>query len=160
MRQDKLSASSVESLDLPSPPSALPINQQKEYMLLKRKLALHEKKMKSIREGSSVPSPPSHASPREVASSEPVKVLPQLATIDREPEARKARVEECQKKLLEYSRKINEHKELEENEQMKITSLTNQLTECVSEIEQHERNMHWVQEQLALLNQQLQVFLP
>ena len=46
------SVSSMESLDLPSPPSALPPAQQREYLLLKKKLALHEKK-KSLKDSAS-----------------------------------------------------------------------------------------------------------
>ena len=48
-------------------------------------------------------------------------------------------------------------KRSEEWEQQKITALTHQLTDCVSEIAEHEQSMEKVQAQLAALHQQLEV---
>ena len=52
-RQTKLeSTSSVESLSLPTPPESLPPEKQEEYLALRRKLALHEKRIHQLQQSS------------------------------------------------------------------------------------------------------------
>lgn len=64
---------------------------------------------------------------------------------------------EFYKKITELTKKMKTSKEQEEWEQQKITALTHQLTDCVSEIGEHEESMKCVQEQLAALQKQLEV---
>lgn len=173
------STSSVDDLDLPSPPSNLSLNQQQEYMQLKRKLALHEKKkLKDPNYGSAkfsfpgikitgstkgVTSKPllldtgcSPTSPPLSTSEETDSALFSKTT-EEVAEEESFLVLECRKKLADTAKKLKDSRAQEEEEQQKITALTNQLTECVSEIVEHEQVMVRVQQQLALLRREQEV---
>ena len=195
----KTTTSSMEELDLPSPPANLSRNQQQEYMQLKRKLALHEKKRlrdpkslggtstgMKITKGvaSKPPLPVSRPSPSHSGCSTPPLPVsrpspshsgcstPPLTTshspevmdnallaksAEKEAEERNALVLECQRKISGTAEKLKGTRAHEEEEQQQITSLTNQLTECVSEIVEHEQVMVRVQQQLALLRREQEV---
>ncbi len=188
-KQASLSSSSKTDLERPNPPASLSLNQQHEYIQLKRKLALHafKKKMKDSKSLSSVkwpsrtagsakdrslssnqnspsPTPSGCSTPPTVASERVEGVpLPGKGISEKKAEERKAeerkktQVLECQRKIDEHTGKLKENKALEEKEQAMITRLTNQLTDCVSEIGEHEQSMMRVQQQLALLQKQLEV---
>lgn len=152
-------------------------------MQLKRKLALHEKKKlrdpKNLLGSSAVmrvtggtrgatskpPLPVSRPSPAHSACSTPPPSTPEVTdgaplvkSAKEVAEEKNALVLECQKKISATAEKLKGTKAHEEEEQQKITTLTNQLTECVSEIVEHEKVMVRVQQQLAVLRREQEVY--
>lgn len=144
-------------------------------MQLKRKLALHEKKklrypgakssMKLTGGTKRVTSKPPLSSARRSPTTPPLSTSCTSEEIDialfsksTEDIAEEENVVlECQKKLADTAEKLKGSRAQEEEEQQKITALTNQLTDCVSEIVEHEQVMVRVEEQLALLRREQEV---
>ena len=168
-----VSTSSVDDLDLPNPPATLSLSQQQEYVQLTRKLALHEKKKLTAKgnsskpssgtstptptsnngnNGTSTPTPTSNNGPTPTSNKASVS-LPNAPSRSEE----KIKVIECQKKLADLTCSRNAKKVLEEEEQLRITALTGELVDCVSEITRHEQSMEQVQQQLATLQKELEV---
>lgn len=148
-----VSTSSVDDLDLPNPPATLSLSQQQEYVQLTRKLALHEKKKLTAKGNVSKPSSGTSTPPTSKTS---VPSAPLNKTIEKEMDE-KIKVVECQKKIADLTCKRNATKALEDQEQLRITSLTGELVDCVCEITRHEQSMEQVQQQLATLQKQLEV---
>lgn len=67
------------------------------------------------------------------------------------------RIVECSARLVGHKEKLKSSRALEIREQKRITDLTNQLTDCVSEIAEHEQSMEKVQQELLTLQKQLEV---
>lgn len=115
--------------------------------------------------------------PPHIASPSREKVLAQPATSEKvvdsplpgrasssskaeaEEEERKKKHADAEKKMDDLTKKRKAIKESEEWEQQRVTALTDQLTDCVSEIAEHERNMERVHSQLALLQKELEVIV-
>ncbi len=160
----------VEDLDLPSPPPSLPLNQHLEYIQLKRKLALHEKKRRDLKTSGTTrkDDPPTSSttttdstttnrSEPPVAKTLPKAVVTSVKVKVAKKREREAKVAECSKRLATHLQKLGSSRAQEEREQQKITDLTNQQTQCVSEIAEHEQGMERVQQQLSALQKQLEV---
>ncbi len=101
--------------------------------------------------------PGSSVDPRPLATSK--KPLPKLTSEVKKKEAEgdKLKIMECRKKIKENMKRMESCRIMQEKEQVRITTLTNQLTSCVSDIEGHERSMELVQQQLTSLYKQLKV---
>jgi hypothetical protein len=183
--------STADDLNLPSPPANLSLNQQQEYLKLKRKLALHEKKkledhfvnfksgLVSTKSGKVVTSakpplpsgrnsPSSRSTPADSRCNSPLSLTASdasgVATASQRGKSaevagkeRGALVLECERKIAATAERLKGSKAEEEEEQQRITALTVQLTECVSEIVKHEQVMVKVQQQLALLRREQEV---
>ena len=61
------------------------------------------------------------------------------------------------KEVQECQRKMDQHKLLEEQEQQRISLLTNEMTICVSEIERHENELENMQNKLLNLKKLIEV---
>lgn len=166
-------------MELPTPPASLPPAQQKEYIILKQKIAqhernLHERKKKKLSTNTSRSSSPLSLSRTQTASLPPfVKpghsgskpssspVVSNSAEVNVNSGCSVVEATEKQKatvaELEDCTRKMRHYKSLEEQEQRTLTELTNQLAESVSEIEEHECNMDAIQKQLLSLQKQLEV---
>ena len=171
---------------MPTPPASLPPAQQKEYILLKQKIALHEKnvqerKMRTLSNDTSRRSSPlpvsctetiplavnmKHravgsklTSPQMVKKSAESNGNSYYSDTQKKMDKESSRVEGYQIELDNCTKKLVQHKRLEEEEQHTITELTYQLTECVSDIEHHECSVDAIEKQITSLRKQQKVSL-
>ena len=98
------------------------------------------------------PSPKNAPSPKPVAPEEGQRPANETGNMEQ-----KNRITACRQKMAEYTQRLDSCKSMQEEEQLRITVLTNQMTECVSEIEKHEHDMEKVQEQLISLHNKMEV---
>lgn len=182
----KTVSESSEDLAVPSPPAVLPPDQQQEYMQLQRLLALHQKKKqrdqkeqaRSQKAAAPVrklaapdsaalpenpPLPITNASQTQIVAKSVDKIAdarPPVSSLSKLSELEQERVKkhaEAEKRMEELTKKRKAVKESEDWEQQRVTALTHQLADCVSEIAEHEQNMEKMQSQLVALQKQLEV---
>jgi len=148
----------LESL---TPPASLPPARKKEYIDLKKRIAWHEKqlikKQKSNSPRSSSPQLLHGKTEKQLSSkllSKRISTELQAKTMD------SYALGSLNKAVEEYKKRLDQHKLLEEQEQQRISILTNELSVCVSEIEGHEKELEKMQNKILNLQKLIEVINP
>ncbi len=143
-----------------TPPASLPPERKKEYIDLKKRIAIHESNMKRKRLltfFSRSSSPNLMMKDTETSTSKPASPSTNHDLSARSLHESRLRLKALSKQLQECINKRDSNKTLEDREQQTITGLTNDLTSCVSEIENYEQEMESIQTQLLDLQKLLEV---
>lgn len=146
----------------PTPPALLPPERKKEYINLKKRIALHEKNLKKkklLKYMSRTSSPQFVQSLKEVEKvniklSSPISAVASSSEVSQTSSL----LLDCQKQLQSSRDRFEEYQVCEQREQQTITEITNELTTCVFEIERHEQEMESMQNKLLNLQKLLEVF--